>query len=46
MMAFNYIKPFCRKNRFLYLHCKKLPIVAKNSNMYRKSKETVKKKQK
>ena len=29
MMAFNYIKPFCRKNRFLYLHCKKLPIVAK-----------------
>ena len=23
MMAFNYIKPFCRKNRFLYLHCKK-----------------------
>lgn len=45
MMAFNYSKPFCRKNRFLYLHCKKLPIVA-NSNMYRKSKETVKKKQK
>lgn len=29
MMAFNYSKPFCRKNRFLYLHCKKLPIVAK-----------------
>ena len=29
MMAFNYSKPFSRKNRVLYLHCKKLPIVAK-----------------